>query len=76
LKTKVDWNENKIEMNEEGSEISQAESSLEAHTQDKTQKNKRHPFSHNFAKVLSLFKLCLTRKEGWKARNRKEIKVK
>ena len=43
-------------MNEEGSEISQAESSLEAHTQDKTQKNKRHPFSHNFAKVLSLFK--------------------
>jgi len=62
-------------MNEEGSEISKAELSLETHTQDKTQKKKRHPFSHNFAKVLSLFKLCLIRKEVWKARNKKEIKV-
>ena len=51
-------------MNEEGSEIIEAESSLEAHTQDKTQTKKRHPLSHNFARLLSLFKLCLTRKEG------------
>jgi len=59
-------------MNEEGSEIIEAESSLEAHTQDKTQTKKRHPLSHNFARLLSLLKFCLTRKEGCKARNRKK----
>ena len=47
-------------MNEEGSEISEAESSLEAHTQDKTKKKKRKTstfsqFRQSFITIQILF---------------------
>jgi len=45
-------------MNEEGSEISEAESSLEAHTQDKTKKTKTSIFSQfrqSFITIQILF---------------------
>ena len=62
-------------MNEEGSEIIEAESSLEAHTQDKTETKKMHPLSHNFTRLLSLFNFFFNKKRRLESKKQEKIKV-